>query len=97
MIKIIKGVYGFVNSDGAVQPKTIKDAPFTLDAEKEARLVAQGVAEYVESVEADEFVPEPAPEPEPEKKPAKRKSRKKSARKKEPSEEPPVLEAAVPE
>lgn len=57
MIKIIKGVYGYLDEHGTVKPKTEKDEPFTLSAEKEARLVDLGVAEYVNT---------PAPENEPE-------------------------------
>ena len=47
MIKIIKGVYGYVNKNGSVKPKTPKDEPFELSKEQEERLVKLGVAEYV--------------------------------------------------
>lgn len=47
MIKITKGVYGYVTKNGAVKPKTPQDEPFELTPEKEARLVGLGVAEYV--------------------------------------------------
>ena len=107
MIRIIRGVYGFIDKDGVVRPKTSKDGPFETDDDKEARLVKQGVAEYVsdEPEEADEEpeaepLPEPLPvEPEeadeePEKKPAPKKSSKKS---KDAEEEPPVISAADPE
>lgn len=47
MIKIIKGVYGYLDEHGTVKPKTEKDEPFVLSPEKEARLVGLGVAEYV--------------------------------------------------
>lgn len=47
MIKITKGVYGYVTKSGAVKPKTPQDGPFELTPEKEARLVGLGVAEYV--------------------------------------------------
>ena len=91
MIRIIRGVYGFVDKDGVVRPKTSKDEPFETDDDKEARLVKQGVAEYV-SVE-----PEEADE-EPEKKPAPKKSTKKASKKSEDAEEePPVISAADPE
>ena len=47
MIKIVRGVYGYVTESGAVKPKTAADEPFELAPEKEARLVGLGVAEYV--------------------------------------------------
>lgn len=47
MIKIIKGVYGYLDEHGTVKPKTEQDEPFELSPEKEARLVGLGVAEYV--------------------------------------------------
>ena len=103
MIRIIRGVYGFVDKDGVVRPKTSKDEPFETDDDKEARLVKQGVAEYV-SEEPEEADEEPEAEPlpvepeeadeEPEKKPAPKKSTKKS---KDAEEEPPVISAADPE
>lgn len=107
MIRIIRGVYGFVDKDGVVRPKTSKDGPFKTDDDKEARLVKQGVAEYVsdEPEEADEE-PEAEPLPvepeeadeEPEKKPAPKKSTKKASKKSEDAEEePPVISAADPE
>lgn len=57
MIKIIKGVYGYLTPEGRVKPKTPADEPFTLTAEQESRLVGLGVAKYVNA-------PEPAKEPE---------------------------------
>lgn len=107
MIRIIRGVYGFIDKDGVVRPKTSKDGPFKTDDDKEARLVKQGVAEYVsdEPEEADEE-PEAEPLPvepeeadeEPEKKPAPKKSTKKASKKSEDAEEePPVISAADPE
>ena len=107
MIRIIRGVYGFVDKDGVVRPKTSKDGPFETDDDKEARLVKQGVAEYV-SVEPEEADEEPEAEPlpvepeaadeEPEKKPAPKKSTKKASKKSEDAEEePPVISAADPE
>ena len=47
MIRIIKGVYGYMTEIGSVKPKTADDEPFELTAEQEARLVGLGVAEYV--------------------------------------------------
>lgn len=47
MIRIIKGVYGYVTPNGIVKPKTGKDGPFELTVEQEARLVRLGVAAYV--------------------------------------------------
>lgn len=48
MIKIIKGIYGYVDEKtGVVSPKTEKDEPFELSEEKEERLVKLGVAVYV--------------------------------------------------
>lgn len=47
MIKIIKGVYGYMTEIGRVKPKTADDEPFELTHEQEARLVGLGVAEYV--------------------------------------------------
>lgn len=49
MIRIIKGVYGYLNENGVVKPKTPEDKPFELTKEQEARLVGLGVAEYVET------------------------------------------------
>lgn len=48
MVRIIKGIYGYKNKDGVIEPKTCKDEPFSLTEEQEARLVSKGVAEYVE-------------------------------------------------
>lgn len=50
MIKIISGVYGYLDKNGCVKPKTEKDDPFELTEEQEARLVGLGVAEYVSTV-----------------------------------------------
>lgn len=47
MIKIVQGVYGFLDKDGIVRPKTKADKPFELLPEQEERLVSLGVAEYV--------------------------------------------------
>lgn len=104
MIRIIRGVYGYVDSNGAVSPKTVKDEPFSLDEEKEARLVKQGVAEYVGKAEPEETEDaEPveqeaeSEETEKEAKPAPKKSAKKSSRKAKADDEPPVISAADPE
>lgn len=54
MIKIVRGVYGFVDKYGIVRPKTEADEPFELPAEQEARLVRLGVAEYVGVAEGEQ-------------------------------------------
>ena len=54
MIKIVRGVYGFRDSDGIVRPKTAADDPFELLPAQEERLVNLGVAEYVDSVKSAE-------------------------------------------
>ncbi|SCJ81334.1 Uncharacterised protein [uncultured Flavonifractor sp.] len=59
MIKIISGVYGYLDKNGCVKPKTEKDGPFQLTEEQEARLVGLGVAEYVhDPIGFDEQPPE---------------------------------------
>lgn len=60
MIKIISGVYGYLDKNGCVKPKTEKDDPFSLTKEQEARLVGLGVAKYVNTPET---VKEPETEP----------------------------------
>ena len=50
MIQIVRGVYGYLDKDGIVRPKTEADAPFELLPEQEARLVRLGVAQYVGNV-----------------------------------------------
>lgn len=50
MIKIVRGVYGYLDKDGIVRPKTEADGPFSLSPEQEARLVRLGVAQYVGNV-----------------------------------------------
>ena len=57
MIKIVHGVYGYVDKNGIVRPKTETDEPFELSAEQEARLVRLGIAQYVVNVK-DEQEPE---------------------------------------
>ena len=54
MIKIVRGVYGFLDNNGIVRPKTEADEPFELTPEQEARLVSLGVAQYVETEEEQE-------------------------------------------
>lgn len=60
MIRIIKGVYGYLDENGMVKPKTEKDAPFELTREQEERLVGLGVAVYVEG-ETSEGIPTDEP------------------------------------
>ena len=52
MIKIVQGVYGFLDEHGIVRPKTEADGPFELLPEQEERLVRLGVAEYVGKVKS---------------------------------------------
>ena len=54
MIKIIRGVYGFVDKHGIVRPKTEADAPFELQPDQEERLVRLGVAVYVGNAPVEE-------------------------------------------
>lgn len=54
MIKIVRGVYGFMDGNGIVHPKTAADEPFELLPEQEARLVKLGVAQYVETVKDEQ-------------------------------------------
>lgn len=49
MIKIIKGIYGYRNKNGIIEPKTTESPAFSLTAEQEERLVKRGVASYVNS------------------------------------------------
>jgi hypothetical protein len=58
MIKIVRGVYGFMDKGGIVRPKTEADEPFELTPEQEERLVRLGIAEYVGNVEDTEQEPE---------------------------------------
>ena len=48
MIKIVKGVYGYVDKHGFVRPKDCNSEPFVTSPEQEDRLVKLEVAEYVE-------------------------------------------------
>lgn len=59
MIKIVKGVYGYVDKHGFVRPKDCNSKPFETSPEQEARLVKLGVAEYVDEPEKAEPVNEP--------------------------------------
>lgn len=59
MIKIIAGVYGY-KENGIILPKDKDSEPFSLDPEREAELVAQGVAEYANVIILEaELEPEP--------------------------------------
>lgn len=60
MIKIIAGVYGY-KENGIISPKDKDSEPFSLDPEREAELVAQGVAEYANVIipEADQDPADP--------------------------------------
>lgn len=60
MIKIVKGVYGYVDKHGFVRPKDCNSDPFETSPEQEARLVKLGVAEYVEKPVKASAVNEPA-------------------------------------
>ena len=60
MIKIVNGVYGYVDKHGFVRPKDCNSEPFVTSPEQEARLVKLGVAEYVDEPEKAEPVNEPA-------------------------------------
>ncbi len=62
MIRIVRGVYGFLDADGIVRPKTEADEPFELAPEQEARLVNLGVAQYVGDVKEEQEQEEIAPE-----------------------------------
>lgn len=56
MIQIIRGVYGhYVN--GTVQAKGVDSAPFAVATGIEERLVAQGVAAYVDAPTVQEELP----------------------------------------
>ena len=62
MIKIVQGVYGFLDKNGIVRPKTEADEPFELTPEQEERLVNLGVAQYVGNVKDEQEPEETAPE-----------------------------------
>lgn len=56
MIQIIKGTFGYYNGRKVI-PITNADGPQTFDPELEARLVKQGVAEYVQQETTTENKP----------------------------------------
>lgn len=58
LVKIINGVYGHY-TEGKVVRKDKKSEPFDLEADKAARLVSQGVAEYVNEAPATAEAVEP--------------------------------------
>ena len=51
MIKIVKGVYGYRNKNGVIEPKTAASPAFSLTEEQEMRLVKRKVAVFVENSE----------------------------------------------
>ena len=55
MIRVVRGVYGFMDKDGIVRPKTAEDGPFELLPDQEARLVRIGIAQYVGEVKGAEL------------------------------------------
>lgn len=66
MIQIIAGTFGYYNGRKVI-PITKADGPQKFDPELEARLVKEGVAEYVGSIKEpeDPKVPDPAGAPAP--------------------------------
>lgn len=64
MIRIVHGIYGHLDKDGIVRPKTEADEPFELLPDQEARLVHLGIAQYVKNVKSA-----PAEEPQTEETP----------------------------
>ncbi len=54
MIRIIRGTYGYRDSDGLVHPKTYSDGPFEETEKQEAMLIRMGIAERVEKPKAPE-------------------------------------------
>ena len=91
MVRIIKGVYGYVDKDGIPSPKTPKDKPFSMDSKEEQRLVDLGVAVFVGEPKVEVKAEEPET-----KKPSK-KPKKKANKKVNTEEEPPKLSAVEPE
>jgi len=51
MIKMIKATYGLVKADGSVEAMTPASGPFSVSPEREAELIALGVAVKVEPPE----------------------------------------------
>ena len=68
MIVITKGTFGYFDGRRVV-PVTRADGPQSYDPELEARLVAEGVAEYADEAPAPATAPAPDPVPEPEPEP----------------------------
>ena len=66
MIKISRGVYGFIDENGTVRPKTARDGAFSVSKDEKARLVNLGVAEYVGEEPRKEPPSEEPPEENPE-------------------------------
>lgn len=56
MIKITKGIYGYRNKNGIIEPKTTESPAFSLTEEQEERLIKRGVAVRVDS-ENEEVAP----------------------------------------
>lgn len=56
MIKITKGIYGYRNKNGIIEPKTVESPAFSLTEEQEERLIKRGVAVRVDS-ENEEVAP----------------------------------------
>lgn len=52
MIRIISGVYGYVKENGLVVGVKPGDPPISIDPNREAELVREGVAEYIDSVKS---------------------------------------------
>ena len=69
MIKISRGVYGFIDENGTVRPKTARDGAFSASEDEEARLVNLGVAEYVGEEPRKETPSEETPDETPEETP----------------------------
>ena len=63
MIRIIAGTYGYKDRNGILQPKTAASKPFSVAPDEEKRLVASGVAAYVEQAVPESTGKEAAPRP----------------------------------
>jgi hypothetical protein len=94
-IKIIRGVYGFVDDNGFLKAKSSKDEPFELDEIEARELIEKGIAEAIKGnvKVTTEELPEKSVEESVEK-PEKKSSKSK---KKEADEDAPVLTAEMPE
>lgn len=55
MIKMIKATYGLAKADGSVEAMTPAFGPFSVNPEREAELIALGVAVKVESAEGSPY------------------------------------------